>query len=103
MQSHRKRLARSEVLILRPDVLHLYRLHGKGQGRLPRRREKFSDAGSKPAKTRSPGYRQPAIHRSFRSRTGSEKFRKIVTEARSKGRLREGRILALAHFDGAFR
>src|SRR5258708_2191237 len=96
-------LAPAEVFILRPDILHLHRLYGEGQGRLLRWREKFLEAGAEAAQNRSPGYCQSAVHRSLRCRAGAEKILQVIADAGTEGCLCERRILALADLDGALR
>src|SRR5256885_12788509 len=102
-QATRDHLTPAEVFILGPDVLPVDRLDGEGQGCLLRRGEKFLDAGAEAAKIRSPRYRQFAIHRSLGGRAGAEKVLQVIADAGTKGCLREGRILALAHSDRALR
>src|SRR5260370_25604816 len=99
VQAHSEHLARTKVFILRPDVFHFYRSYSRWQGRLLWRREEIPESAAESPEIRPPGYRQPAIHRSFRSQAGFEKFREIAAEARSKRCLSERRVPALAHFN----
>src|SRR5580658_757362 len=96
-------LGPAEVFVLRPNVLHPHGLAGKVRWRKLRREEKLPDASAKSAEIRSPGYRQAAVHRSFRNRTRAEKILKIVENARAKYRLHERRARAVRHFHGTLR
>src|SRR5689334_3177239 len=79
VQQDRKRLTRAKLFVLRPDIFYLDGLDPRRQRRLFGRREEFLDARAEASETRSPGYRQSAIHRPFARRTGAEKLREVAS------------------------
>src|SRR5258708_16507916 len=96
MYADRCELRPAEILILRPDLLHLYRSHFKWKWRLLRREEQLFHAITKSAKVRVPATRQLPASRSLRHWLRAEKFAQVIPETAAILRRHYGRTVITA-------